>query len=151
MADQSGKMSKGCLIALIVVGAVVVIGVIIGIVVCVYHEDILESAAGVMVNGVKEELAKQAPEGVDTVQFNAIADGFKDDLSKGKLDADKYREFMSAVQVIANKKTMTAAEVGQFEDAMIAYFPDLATLKKPVEPDTTMMPDSAAMQDTMSQ
>jgi len=151
MADQSGKMSKGCLIALIVVGAVVVIGVIIGITCYVYREDLAKSAAGVMVNGIKEEVAKQAPEGVDTVQFNAIVDGFKDDLSKEKLDPEKYRDFMSSVQMIANRKTMTAAEVGQFEDAMIAYFPDLATLKKPVEPDTTMMPDSAAMQDTMSQ
>ena len=151
MADQSGKMSKGCLVALIVVGAIVLLAIIAGITCYVYREDIAKGTAGVVVNKIQEEVAKQSPEGVDTVQFNAIADGFKNKLDSTKLEATAFSDFMSSAQAVANKKELTAADVNQFEDAMITYFPDLAALKKPVEPDSTMMQDTTVMQDTMSQ
>ena len=151
MADQSGKMSKGCLVAIIVVGVILLLIIIAGITCYVYREDIAKGTAGVVVTKVKEEVAKQAPEGVDTVQFNAIADGFKKELDTTKLEATAFSDFMQSAQQVANKKELTAADVNEFEDAMIAYFPDLAGLKGPSVPDTTMMQDTSALQDTMSQ
>lgn len=152
MAEQSGKMSKGCLVAIIVVSVILLLVIIAGVTCYVYREDIAKGTASVLINKVKEDVAKQPPEGVDTVQFNAIADGFKEDLDKTKLDAEKFRNFMADAQRISGKETLTATDISQFEDAMIAYFPDLAELKQPVEPqDTTMMHDTTTMQDTTSQ
>jgi hypothetical protein len=152
MANQSGGMSKGCIIALIITGAILLIVIIAGITCYVYREDIAKGTAGVIVNGVKKQLAEKPIEGVDTVKFDAIADTFLDKLDKTKLDPEKFRDFMVSAQQVASTKALSAADVSKLVDAMVLYFPDLKEMASPVAPaepaepqDSTIMEDSVPM------
>ena len=142
---QRKGMSKGCLIALIVVGVLLLMVVIAGITCYLKKDDLARYGAATLVNSIKMELADNPVEGVDTAQVNAIADAFMEKLNESELDYNKYGRFMQAVQAISSEKAVDSAEAEQFVRAMIGYFPELEELL-PVEE----IEDSTAVEDSTS-
>jgi uncharacterized protein YejL (UPF0352 family) len=145
MAEEVQKkgMSKGCLIALIVVGALVLLLVIAAIVCYAKKDDLARYGAATLVNGVKTELHKNPVEGVDTTQINVVAAAFLEKLNESKLDYNKYGRFMQSIQPILEDKKVDSVEAEKFIQAMVEYFPELKELlpAKEVE-DTTAAADS---------
>ena len=92
---QNKGMSKGCLIGLIVVAAIVVL-ILIGLATCwFYKDDLAKMAAGTLVNGLKAELVTREYDGVDTVHFNLAADAFLQRLeAEDPLNFEAYSIFM---------------------------------------------------------
>jgi uncharacterized protein YejL (UPF0352 family) len=140
---QRKGMSRGCLIALIVVGALVLLLVIAGIVCYAKKDDLARYGAATLVNGVKTELHKNPVEGVDTAQVNVVADAFLEKLNESKIDYNKYGRFMQSIQSISADEKVDSVEAEEFIKAMIEYFPELEELLpvKEVE-DTTTAEDS---------
>jgi len=92
-------MSKGCLIGLIIVGVIVVIIIVGGVVCWVYKEDLAKMGAVTVVSQMKTQLAHDAPDGVDTTSFNALADGFIERLNEDEeLNLEEYGMFMQSLQ-----------------------------------------------------
>jgi hypothetical protein len=149
--NRTGGMSKGCMIALIIVGIIIVLLIITMIVCYVYREDLARAGAGVMVTSIKNEVAKNPPEGVDTVQFDAMADSFVVKLDEAKLPTEEYGQLISTMQGIMADKQVSADEVREFEDMMVTYFPDLESMRggEMTPPDTTAVPDTAGAVDTL--
>jgi uncharacterized protein YejL (UPF0352 family) len=145
MAEEVQKkgMSKGCLIALIVVGALVLLLVIAAIVCYAKKDDLARYGAATLVNGVKTELHKNPVEGVDTTQINVVAAAFLEKLNESKLDYNKYGRFMQSIQPILEDKKVDSVEAEKFIQAMVEYFPELKERlpAKEVE-DTTTAEDS---------
>ncbi|MFQ6007500.1 MAG: hypothetical protein ACE5K8_00965 [Candidatus Zixiibacteriota bacterium] len=145
MAEEVQKkgLSKGCLIVLIVVGALVLLLVVVGIVRYVKKDDFARYGAATLVNTVKSELQENPVEGVDTVQVNAVADAFLEKLNQAELDYNKYGRFMQSIQSIPSDEKVDSAEAEAFIQAMIEYFPELEQML-PVEEieDTTTAEDS---------
>jgi len=148
VGSQKGAMSKGCLITLIVVGVLIILAVIALAVCYAYRDKLAKAGVEVMVSGVKTELMEHPVEGVDTVQFNAVADGFMERLDAAEgFDAEKSQELLATVQAVMSDKELDADEVGDLMDGMVAYFPDLEALRKPMElPDTNMIEDTTLIE-----
>ncbi len=133
-------MSKGCLIALIVVGVLVLLLVIAGITCYLKKDELAKYGAVTLVNSIKAELNNTPVEGVDTVKVNAVADAFVNELNEKELDYDKYKRLIQTVQGIMSDKKVDSAEAEEFVRAMTEYFPELEELApaRHIEDSTTV-------------
>ena len=144
---QRRGMSKGCLIALIVVGALVLLLVIAGITCYVKRDDLARYGAATLVNGIKTQLNEKPPEGLDTTQVNAMADAFLEKLNESEIDYNQYGRFMQSIQSIPADEKVDSAEVEVFIQAMIEYFPELEELLPAEESsDTITVEDSITIE-----
>jgi len=146
MADevQKKKMSKGCLITLVVAGVLLLIVVIAGITCYLKKDELVKYGTTTLVNTIKAELNNKPVPGVDTVRVNAVADAFTKKLNESKLDIEKAGRFGQTIQSFQSDHEIDSAEAGQFVQAMIDYFPELQELVP--EPETE---DTAHAEDTL--
>ncbi len=150
-AEKKG-MSKGCLVALIIVGALVVMVIIGGFLVYYYKADIASFGADTQVMEIKKRIADNPPDGVDTVQFNVLADAFANRL---KTDEQPRLEELAALMqdllAIAGDDQLEADEATDVATKMIDYYPDLEELW-PDAPDDLMPSedDTSGSDDTLS-
>ncbi len=136
---QKKGMSKGCLVALIVVGALLLIFIIAGITCYFKREDIAKYGTTVLITQIKQKISEQPIEGVDTVQFNAVADAFVTKLKETKLDYQKFGPLMQVLQQFQSDMSVDSADVAALLEEMVKYSPDLEHYLAPAEPtDTTM-------------
>ena len=145
-AEKKG-MSKGCLVGLIIGGAVIVI-LVVGTLTCWYYkDDLVKMGVSKSVYDVKNAVAANPPETIDTAQFNALADAFLEKFdADDSLELEKYGAFIQSLQ-LAHSDSLTAEIVAQVSAAMIEYYPELADLYRiETQADSLMMPDSALSQ-----
>lgn len=122
---QKKGMSKGCLIGLIVAGVLLVIIIIAGITCYIYKDDLAKMGLVTIINGVKTEITAHPVEGVDTVQFNALADVFITKFNESELDYEKYAAVFPQLQAMMSDKKVDAEEVEALKEMMVNYFPEL--------------------------
>jgi len=129
-------MSKGCLVALIVAGVIVVLVGATVILISIYKDEFVKFGVSTLVNGVKTE-AKRSPEiGADSVVINAVADAFMERFEAEEIDQQKMDVMAVHVQEIMADTEVNSEEIKRFVNAMIEYYPELADLVPP--PDTTV-------------
>jgi len=135
--NQKKGMSKGCLVGLIVAGVILVIIIIAGITCYVYKDDLAKMGVVTIINGFKTEMATNPIEGVDTVQFNAMADAFVTKFNEEEIDYEKYAAFFQQIQLMMEDKEIDAEETDELKRLMANYYPDLEEyLPAPEMPDT---------------
>lgn len=139
-------LSKGCLIGLIVVGILLLIIIIASITCYMKREDIAKFAVTTIISGAKESLASEPVPGVDTTQFNALADAFMQKLDETPLDGERYTAFFQKIQSIPVDEKVDSVEVVLLVEAMCEYFPELRE-RFPLWPpvDSTLVDDSVQM------
>ena len=145
---QKKGMSKGCLVALIIVGALLLI-VVIGALSCwFYRVELARMGAVTMTNQVKQMVAENPPQDMDTAQFNSLVDGFLGRLEEDEItDKDttlmKLAEFMQVMQRVVEDKAVDENDVDQLSNIMISYYPELVDKYQRVEPiDSSVVTDS---------
>ena len=145
---QKKGMSKGCLVALIIVGALLLI-VVIGALSCwFYRVELARMGAVTMMNQVKQMVAENPPQNMDTAQFNALVDGFvgrleEDDIADKDTTLMKVAEFMQVMQRVVEDKAVDESEIDQLRNTMESFYPELADKYQRVEPsDSSMVTDS---------
>jgi ABC-type transport system involved in cytochrome bd biosynthesis fused ATPase/permease subunit len=139
------RMSRGCLIALIVVGVLLLLVIIAGILWCLKGEQMIKNSTATQVTGFKTELNDNPVAGVDTVRVNAVADAFIEKLNESEVDYARYGRFVQALQALQSDEEIDSVRAEQFVQAMIEYFPELEELVPAVETE-----DSTYMEDTTS-
>lgn len=145
MEAKSGGMSKGCLIGIIVASAFIFLVLVTGFTCYIYREDLAKWAATYSSQGLKGEVARH-PEIVDTARFDAFIDAFVTRVKTDSLNQERYANFMLAMQPIqkwVEDKKLDTAEIQQISDAMIAYFPDLESVRPIPKTAATAPADSA--------
>lgn len=139
-------MSKGCMVALIVVGVLLLLIIIVAVTCYMKRDDLAKFGAATIVGSLKTELRQHPVENLDTTQFFALGDAFASKLKTDTLDYTKYSRFMSAVQTVLGDKKLDADEVKTLTDEMVRYYPDLESLVTPMPtpPDSVVpaAPDS---------
>gem|GEM_PF-1515320 len=115
-------MSKGCLIALIVVGVLLLLVIIVGITCYLKKDELVKYGTTAMVTGIKTKLNDNPVAGVDTVRANAIADAFIEKFNEAEIDYSKYGPFTGQLQELMSDEEIDSAEAEQFMQAMIEYF-----------------------------
>lgn len=149
MNDQVQKkgMSKGCLVALIIVG-VLIIAVVVGGIVCYANRDkLVKFGAVTIIEQVKQHVATDPQPGVDTVAVNAVADGLKDHIQQQEtLDMEGLGMLMQDLQPYASDVKIDSIDASRFIDAAVKYLPSLADrIPVPLE----VAPDSTAVEETL--
>jgi hypothetical protein len=139
------KMSKGCLIALIVVGVLLLLVIIAGIVCYLKKDELVKYGTTALVTSIKTDLNENPVAGIDTVRVNAITDAFIEKLNESEVDYTKYGRFGQTLQSFQFDEVIDSMEAEQFVRAMIEYFPELEQLVPAVE-----IEDSTYMEDTTS-
>jgi len=123
-------LSKGCTIALIVGGVVVV--VLAGIIILIMTKG--ERWAYKMAANTEKALIMAKPiDGIDTVAVNKVADAFLKNLEAGEVVSEKMTPFGSFVTQYATDTKVDSAEAVAYVQAMIECYPELAELYQPVE------------------
>ena len=135
MTEQPMKkgMSKGCLIGLIIVGALVVMVVIAGVTCYVKRAEIAKFGVKTMITGLKTQVNDNPVEGIDTVTFNAISDAFMVKLEQTELDVEKLGQLAQTIQPIMSDQAIDSAEAVWYLEALVEFFPDLGELMPEVE------------------
>jgi len=146
------KMSKGCLVAIIIVGSIIVLGSIgIGYV-CMNPDTIVTAGARYMVVEMKNELANNPVEGVDGDRFNKVADAFNVKMDEPEQDLEKLGLFAQAAGGIVQDQPYTAERVEDFVIAMVACYPDLEELAGfPCASDIEEVTDSTIVDSVMTE
>ena len=137
-------MSKGCMIALIVVGVIAVLVIAAGVVCYVKKDALMKVGVVTMVNSIQKELVDNPVEGVDTVQVNRVSEIFVQKLNEEELDMQRYGVFAQEIQGIMSDQVIEAAEAERFVQAMIDYFPELGELITTEEAVDSIAPEDTA-------
>lgn len=125
---QKSGMPRGCLVALIVVGALILIlGVLMAT--CYFNKDkFIKWSIRTGVTYAQTELAKN-PDGIDTVKFNALVTGFMQQLETTELNDDQITKIGPILQGTISDKHIDAQDIYKLSDVMVALFPNLDSLK----------------------
>lgn len=133
-------LTKGCTIALIVGGVVLV--VLAGIIILIMTKG--EKWAYKMAASTERSYIMANPiNGIDTVAVNKVADEFLKNLEVGEIESEKMIPFGSFVTQFATDTKVDSAEVAAFVQAMIECYPELAALYQPKQ-----IIDTSAVTDT---
>lgn len=151
MAEGKG-MSKGCMVALIVAGAILVL-IIASVVVCyVYMDDLAKTTMKNYVPRVKTLIAEQPPVGLDTAQFNTLADTFLARFDADSLNAQQYGHVVMQFTEALKDEHVTGIEADSIRTAILMLYPDLAELTPPAVDDMMDVDSTAdALMDSASE
>lgn len=143
--ETKNGMSKGCLVALIALGVIILVISILAVACYVYHDEFLKFGVTTLVNGVKTEAMRSPEIGEDSVVVNAVADGFMEKFKAEEIDPEKMQVMAVLVQEIMADTEVNAEEINRFVEAMIEYYPELADLVPPSDSGADEMPDSTSL------
>lgn len=123
-------MSTGCIVGLVVVGVLIIAVLLIGFWCMKNPDTIVKLSMPSFVTGMKAQLIANPIDGVDTVTFDAVADGFLEKLGADEaLDMERMRPFLLKVQTTAqNMENISADDVSELTGLMAEFYPDLKGL-----------------------
>src|SRR5512140_3012047 len=121
-------MPRGCVIALIIVGALALLLVIFIGLICANRDKVLRWSTREGVNYYKTQLSTKPIEGIDTVQFDRLADSFLVRVQTANMADTAGLRFAGVVQNSLLDKKIDREDVYRLSDAMVALFPDLAPM-----------------------
>jgi len=146
-ATPKKKMSKGCMVGLIIAGVIVVLVIAVVIIGYAYRDNIAKIGVVTVVNQVKTKLASEPVEGVDTVRFNTLVDSFLVRFDSDSLRSEAVQELLPALQT-ASSSDRTADDISNVEQAIITYYPELEniyqSMELPSDSSTVLQEDSTA-------
>lgn len=151
MTDQTGKkkMSKGCLIGLIVGGVFVAMVAVAAITCYMKKDDIARYGISALIESIKTRVNAGEIEGVDAERFTLMADAFKVKLEAEPLDYTKFQRFAQSIQSLADVEGADKEGINSLMAAMVEYFPELEEFSPPDESaDSSMAEDSTALTDS---
>lgn len=142
MAEGKG-MSKGCMVALIVAGAILVLIIIGGITCYVFRGDLVKMSVKAIVPKIQEVVSENPPEGVDPEQFNTLVDSFMVRFDADQLADTQYAQVLARFGEAIKDEQITAEEIDSVRAAIFKIYPRLSEKIAPVQDD--MIPaDSTA-------
>jgi hypothetical protein len=132
---QRKGMSKGCLVGLIVGGAILLLIIILFAFICAKREQILQYGTKLVMQNLKAEMAKSHPVGLDTVQFDALIDSFTVRFSQGPVDSSKSMQLTKDLQLVMADKKIDANDIQPIITMIINYYPDLEKYRPAYQPE----------------
>ncbi len=145
-------MSKGCLVALIIVGAIVLL-VAVGVgYVCMNKEKVIIAGAKFLVSGMTSELKQSPVEGVDSDRFNRVCAAFLVRIDEPPQNLEDIALFAQTAGAVIQNRPYTAEQIERFVQAMITCYPELAEVAGPAIPtEAAPEPDTLTTDSTVSE
>lgn len=98
MTGEKKRMSKGCMVAMIVVGALAVIVIVSGIVCYVYKDELIQAGISKMTEGIATEVKTALPEGYTAEDVDALMEEFNIAFAEEKIDEMELQELSTKFQ-----------------------------------------------------
>ena len=144
---QKKKMSKGCMVALIVGGVLLVMILVAGVTCYMYKDNLAKFGVSAVVKEIGKYATENPQPGVDTTHLNMIISTFSEKLANDT--TDNLENISYAIQKLSNipkDEMLDSAEAVDFIKVLTEIYPDLSELKVPAVED--VMLDSINMQDS---
>jgi hypothetical protein len=122
MAEEKKGMSKGCMIALIIVAILVVIVIVGGILIYMYRGEIAEFGLGTLAETIATEIKNNLPEGYTAEDVDRIVADFKQAIKDKKIDQGEIQSIGNLFQEVFEDKQIDQEEAKEIletiEDAI---------------------------------
>ncbi len=107
-------MSKGCMVALIIVGAMIVLLAITMIVCYVYRDELVGYGVGKMTEAASTQIKKDLPEGYTDAGVDSVMVDFRTAFKEKKIDANEMQEISNKLQDIMKEGNYTPEKGKEF-------------------------------------
>lgn len=107
-------MSRGCLIALIIVGIIAVIVVAVGIVCYIYQDQIVEIGLNKLSETVASQIKENLPEGYTAEDVDKVIEDFKQAYKDKKIDQEEIQRISAMFQNMLEDKKIDQDEAEEF-------------------------------------
>ncbi len=153
MGAQAPKkgMSKGCLVAIIVAGALLVLCVLIVVFAIVYKKDVVSYGTSMTLNSTKKMLAENNEDNIDTVYYNKLVDDFNVVLYNDTITLDEVADSLRFIEIskvfsfaqtlVADKK-IDSSEVVQLAEILYTKYPEIAPVIEQIDINDSTQTDS---------
>lgn len=118
MTEERKKMSKGCMVALIIVGALIVIFIISMIVCYIYKDELVGFGLDKMTEAASTEIKKDLPEGYTADGVDSLMAEFKIAFKEEKINQNELQEISSSLQDIVKPGNYTPDKGKEFLQLM---------------------------------
>ncbi|MBU8933078.1 MAG: hypothetical protein KOO62_03635 [candidate division Zixibacteria bacterium] len=141
-------MSKGCLVALIIAGVLVVLVAIAGVTCYMNRDALARYGAVTMISGVRTMIAENPADGVDTIAVFAVTDAFIEKLQADEeIATEEVGLFMQSLQPLVSDENIDADEVDEYIEMLVGLYPELGDMvletQEVVQPDSGLVPDDS--------
>jgi hypothetical protein len=129
MTDQPQKqgMPRGCVIGLIVAGALLLLVIALFVVCRIYQDDLIKFSISNTLGGMRKALATAPIPGVDTPSVDSIVTGFSARFDSTKtIDYDRLQPLVIAIQSAATSGgKFDSSNVASIVNGIVSFYPDL--------------------------
>lgn len=133
---EKKKMSRGCLVGLIVLSVIVVLITIAGFVCYSKRDDFMKFALNTGLTKITETIANSPVAGIDTTEVNQAVLRFTERFEADTLDIDRWGRLMGEMQAILLDEAVDSLEAEQFLESLENYF-DWPPIETVTEADTS--------------
>ena len=138
------RMSTGCMVALIVGIALVVIVVVGGVLCYTYREDLVKAGATAGIQAIQTQMQQDPQPGVDTALVNRVCNAYVERLQTEEgIDLNSLALVMQDLQQVPKDKVVDSVEAAALVSTMVQMYPDLESLARPEPALDTLITDSA--------
>ena len=142
MTEQPQKqgMPRGCVIGLIVAGALLLLLIALFVVCQIYQDDLIKFTINNTLGGMRKALATTPISGIETASVDSIAVGFSSRFDTATaIDYNRLEPLVVAVQTAATSGgKFDSATVASVVKGLVHYYPDLDRfVAKSIESDST--------------
>jgi len=150
-SPQKKRLSKGCLIAIIIAAALVVLLLIAIFAFWSYRHDLAKWTVIASVNEIKTAVAENPPEGYDTAYFNSVTDRFLKYMdTQDTLNLAGYGELVKLLQEAKKQTPPDAPMLDRIVGALGRFYPELDIQEPGSEvPDQPVHDTPAEVPDTL--
>jgi len=114
MAEERKKLSKGCMVALIVVGALIVLALVAMTVCYIYKDELVDFGVAKMTDAVSIEIKKDLPEGYTAETVDSIMIEFKAAFKEKKITSGEMQDISNRLQDIMKEGNYTPEKGAEF-------------------------------------
>jgi hypothetical protein len=135
--EQKKGMSKGCMVALIIVGIIAVIVIAAGIVCYIYKDEIIQKSMQAMVGVMSDELKANLPPDISEEEADQTLNRFNEAVRNNEVKPAQLQQLAVMFQGMMEDKKLDTAESRQ----LINELRKITGMKTggPAEEDTTQV------------
>ncbi len=143
------RMSKGCMVALIVVGVLFLMVVIAGVTCWIKKDELAKYGVKSVVMQIGSKASENPQAGVDTTMVNAVISAFSERLdSDTTINLELLGTTIQKIQYMPQDDVIDSIEVIELMNVLSEIYPELAEISIPsmeeAVPDTTAGEDTTA-------
>ena len=118
MVEEKKGMSKGCMIALIIVGIIALIIIALSVVCYVKRDEIAQAVMNKSQEWVTAQIKENMPENYTEAEVDEVIGNFFEAVKDGRISEDKFTRITTDFRTMAEDQKITSEEAGKLLERM---------------------------------